>query len=211
MMEKTAKTSKIKQNLKLFSILHWFIANQMHFFKDALLKFQKGSIEIYGLDPLYCISLPGYNCECNLFESKREVKYIRDKGLYLLIGRRLRGGLSGVRGSRHFKYDASKVLTHDDNNVLFGFFMTQYLAYAKILFDENTSFETILTPINDSKIGYKGRQIYIILIKKQKAKYSPFCLKYKILDASQFLNYLKNVQSHKPVIKVICEQTDKNY
>ena len=48
---------------------------------DTLLKVQKKSIETFGLDPLCFVSLPGYTYECDLFGSKQDVEYIRDKKL----------------------------------------------------------------------------------------------------------------------------------
>ena len=60
--------------------------------------------------------------------------------------------MSGVRGPNHFNFDATRVLTHDDVNVLNGLSMTQFSAYAKIMCDENISVETLLATPDDAEI-----------------------------------------------------------
>ena len=81
------------------------------------------------------VSLPGYTYGCNIYEGK-QVEYIRDKELYLLIGSGLRGGLSGVHGPRYFESNGEREITHEDVNILYGLSITQPLAYAAIEFDK---------------------------------------------------------------------------
>ena len=73
---------------------------------------------------------------------------------YVLIKREFRGGITSVHGPRHNKSDGERAITHDDFHDLYGLFMTQNLAYAENLLDENTSFETIPAIANDAEIGY---------------------------------------------------------
>ena len=89
------------------------------------------------LDTLYCVSLPGYTYQCNFYESKQEVEYIRDKEFHLLLESGLGRSLSGLHGPRYCKSDGEGVLTNEDVNSLYGLSMTQSLAYAEIEFDGN--------------------------------------------------------------------------
>ena len=50
--------------------------------------------------------------------------------------------------------DATRVLAHDDFIKFYGVSRTQYLAYAKNIFLENLSLETILATAYDDEIGY---------------------------------------------------------
>ena len=86
----------------------------------ALLRFPKDSVESYGLDSFYSVSLSGYLYECDVYECEQVMEYFCDKNLYLLCGKSLRGGLSGVQGPKHFLSDGKKVLPHDDVINLFG-------------------------------------------------------------------------------------------
>ena len=84
MMNKIASTSKILKELKLKAVKDltlFHCKSNTVFSTDALLELQKESNETSGSDHFHCISLSGYSCEFNLFESKQEVKNIRDKEL----------------------------------------------------------------------------------------------------------------------------------
>ena len=82
------------------------------------------------------------------------MEYIRDEEMIHLIAKSLKGGLSDVYQPKYFKSDGKSVITHDDVILLYEISMTQYLADAEYMFDENTSLEAKLTPSVDSEIGY---------------------------------------------------------
>ena len=61
----------------------------------------KVSIEEYGINPLYCASLPGYTYQCALKYTDIKLQTIQNKDMILLIKNNLRGGLSSVMGDRY--------------------------------------------------------------------------------------------------------------
>ena len=81
MMNKIASTSKILRELNVKTVKDltlFYCKTDTIFSTNALLKLQKESNETFGLDHFHCISSRGYSCDSNLFESKQEVKNIRD-------------------------------------------------------------------------------------------------------------------------------------
>ena len=48
-------------------------------------KIVKVSSEEYGINPLYCVSLPGYTCQCALKNSDIKLQTLQHKELNLLI------------------------------------------------------------------------------------------------------------------------------
>ena len=100
--EKIVGTGKFIQELTLetskdLAMVH--CKSHKIFLADALLKFQKTSIETCSLDRSYSVFSPGFAYECNLNESKHFVENIRDKELYLPNRNSLRRGLI-IRHSR---------------------------------------------------------------------------------------------------------------
>ena len=48
--------------------------------------------DIYGLDPLYCISTPGFTNRAMLKMTSIEIKLMTDSNMHLMIENRIRGG-----------------------------------------------------------------------------------------------------------------------
>ena len=97
--------------------------------------------------------LPDYSFEYKKYESRPDVEYCLDKELYLLIEKRLRAGFSGVHGRRYFNCDGERVLTHDVDEKLKRLSVTQYLANAEIMFDENRLWKKYLEQQMMLKLG----------------------------------------------------------
>ena len=64
---------------------------------DVFEKSVKLSYEEYGINPLYCISLPGYTYQCALKYTDIKLQTLEDKDLILLIENNIRGGISSVK------------------------------------------------------------------------------------------------------------------
>ena len=71
-------------------------------------KFIKVSGNEYGINPLYCVSLPGYTWECCLKYTGINLETIQDKDLILTLESNIRGGISSVIGDRYVKSDENK-------------------------------------------------------------------------------------------------------
>ena len=75
---------------------------------DVIEKFVKVSFEEYGINPLFCVSLPGYTYKCALKNTDIKLQTLQDKDLILLIENIIRGGISSVMGDRYVDSDEKK-------------------------------------------------------------------------------------------------------
>ena len=99
---------------------------------DVFEKFVKVSTEEYKINPLYCVSLPGYTYQCALKNTDSKLQALQDKDLILLIENNIRGGISSVMGDRYVKSDENKKIIYADANNLYGHSMSQFLPYDEI-------------------------------------------------------------------------------
>ena len=71
-------------------------------------KFIKVSINEFGLNPLYCVSSPGYTWQCGLEYTGINLQTLQDEDLILTLGNYIRGGISFLMGDRYVKSDGKK-------------------------------------------------------------------------------------------------------
>ena len=88
-------------------------------------KFIKVSVNEFDINPLYCVSLPGYTWQCGLKYTGINLQILHDKDLILLLENNIRGGISSVMGDRYIKSDKIKKLLYIDANNLYGHSMSQ--------------------------------------------------------------------------------------
>ena len=55
----------------------------------------------FGINPLYCVSLPGYTWQCGLKYINIKLQNLQDKDLILLLETNFSGGFSSVRGDMY--------------------------------------------------------------------------------------------------------------
>ena len=161
---------------------------------DVFEKFNKISIEEYGITPLYCVSLPGYTRQCGMKYTDIKLRTLHDKDLILTLENNIRGGISSVLGDRYFKSDGNKKILYIDANNLYGWAMEEYLLFDEIKFDENVKLEDILNTPDDSKIGY----FVEVDLKypdniKEKTKNFPFAPESKKINPDDFSDYMKEI------------------
>ena len=105
---------RTKEIIKLFNIKDGEELTKLYCKSDVILltdvfeKFVKVSTKEYGINPLYCVSLPGYTYQCALKYTDIKLQTIQDKDLILLIENNIRGGISSVMGDRYVKSDEKK-------------------------------------------------------------------------------------------------------
>ena len=68
----------------------------------------KVSFNEFGINPLYCVILPGYTWQCGLKYTGINLQTLQDKDMVLLSGNNTRGGISSVMGDRCVKSDENK-------------------------------------------------------------------------------------------------------
>ena len=94
--------------------------------------FLKVSIKEFGINPLYCVSLPGYTWQCGLKNIGKKLQTLQEKDLFLTLENILRGGISTVTGDRYVKSDENTKIIHIDATSLYGHSMIQPLPYHEI-------------------------------------------------------------------------------
>ena len=175
-------------------------------------KFIKVSFNEFEINPLYCVSLPGYTWQCGLKYTGINLQTLQDKDMILLIENNIRGGISSVMGDRFIKSDDSKKVLYLDANNLHGHSMSEPLPYDEIKFDNNVNLEDILNTPDDSDIGYF---IEVDLIypnnKKEKTKNFPFAPVNKKIIADKFSDYMREIKpdTYIQTKKMICDWSDK--
>ena len=146
--------------IKKFNIKNGEELKQIYLKSDVFLlacvfeKFINVSVNEFGINPLYCVSLPGYTWQCGLKYTGVNLQTLQDKDMILLLENNIRGGLSSVMGNRYVKSDDNKKILYIDANNLYGHSMSHSLPYDEIKFDNNVKLEDILNTPDDSDIGY---------------------------------------------------------
>ena len=146
--------------IKRFNIKNGEELTEIYLKSDVLLlacvfeKFIKVSVNEFGINPLYCVSLPGYTWQCGLRYTGMNLQTLQDKDMILLLENNIRGRISSVMGDRHIKSDKNKKILYIDANNLYGWAMSESLPYDEIKLDNNVNLEDILNNRDDSDIGY---------------------------------------------------------
>ena len=151
---------RTKDIIKRFNIKNGEELTEIYLKSDVLLlacvfeKFIKVSVNEFGINPLYCVSLPGFAWQCGLKYTGINLQTLQVKDMILVLEDNIRGGISSVMGDRYIKSDDKKKILYIDANNLYGHSMSQYLPYDEIKFDNTVKLEDILNTPDDSEIGY---------------------------------------------------------
>ena len=212
---------RTREIIKKFNIKNGKELTELYLKSDVILladvfeKFIKISVEEYGINPLYCVSLPSYTWQCGLKHTDINLQTLQDKDMILLLENNILGGISSVMGDRYIKSDDNKKILYIDANNLYGHSMSQYLPYDEIKFDNTVKLEDILNTPDDSDIGYfiEVDLIYPDNI-KEKTKNFPFAPVNKKINPDNFNDYMKENKpdTYTSTKKLICDWSDKkNY
>ena len=105
---------RIMDIIKRFNIKNGEELTEIYLKSDVLLltcvfeKFIKVSVNEFDINPLYCVSLPGYTWQCGLKYTGINLQTLQDKDMILLLENNIRGGISSVMGDRYIKSDENK-------------------------------------------------------------------------------------------------------
>ena len=215
---------RTKEIIKLFNIKNGEELTKLYCKSDVILladvfeKFVKVSTKEYKINPLYCVSLPGFTYQCALKYTDIKLQTLQDKDLILLIENNIRGGISSVMGDRYVKSDQDKKILYADATNLYGHSMSQFLPYDEIEMWHGHPdkywrwLDLILNTPDDSEIGYflEVDLKYTDNI-KQKTKYFPFCPENKKIDSNKYNEYMNSIkpENYTKSNKLICDWTDK--
>ena len=118
------------------------------------------SFNEFGINPLCCISLPGYAWQCGFKYTEINLKTLQDKDLILTLESNLRGGKRSDMEDRYVKSDENKKMLYFDAINLYGHWMSQTVPYDEIqmwnghLDPYMNKLEGIINIRDDSNIGY---------------------------------------------------------
>ena len=102
---------KTNEFIEKFNIKNREDLTEINLKSDVLLlacvfeKFIKVSYNEFGINPLYCVSLPGYTWECGLNYTGRNLPLLQDENMILLLEINIRGGIGSVMGDRYVTSD----------------------------------------------------------------------------------------------------------
>ena len=212
---------RTKESIEIFNIKNGEELTEIYLKSDVLMlaciyeKFIKVSVNEFGINPLYCVSLPGYTWQCGMKYTGINLQTLQDKDRILLLENNIRGGISPVMGDRYMKSDDNKKILYIDANNPYGHSMSQYLPYDEIKFDNNIKLEDILNTPDDSDIGYfiEVDLKYPDSI-KEKTKNFPFAPMNKKINPDNFNYYMTEIKpdNYTSTKKLICDWSDKrNY
>ena len=204
--------------IKRFNIKNGEELTEIYLKSDVILlacvfqKFKNVSINEFDINPLYCVSLPGYTWQCGLKYTGISLQTLQDKAMILLLENNIRGGISSVMGDRYIKSDDNKKILYIDANKIYGHSMSQYLPYDEIKIDDNVELEGILNTPGDSDIGYfvEVNLKYPDNI-KEKTKNFPIGPVNKKINPDNFNDYMNEItpDTHTQTSKLICDWSDK--
>ena len=209
---------RTREIIKKFNIKNGKELTELYLKSDVILladvfeKFIEISVDENGINPLYCVSLPGYTWQCGLKYTGINLQTLQDKDMILLLENNIRGGISSVMGDRYIKSDDNKNILYIDANNLYGHSMNQYLPYDEIKFDNNIKLEDILNTPDNSDIGY-FIEVDLIYPKniKERTKNFPCGPMNKKIDPDNFNDYMKEIKTDTYIQtkKLICDWSDK--
>ena len=113
-------------------------------------KFIKVSVNEFGINPLNCVSLPGYTWQSGLKYTGINLQTLQDKDMILLLENIIRGRRSSVMEDRYVKSNENIKILYKHANNLYGWAMSEYLPFDEIEFDNNVELEEILKTPDDS-------------------------------------------------------------
>ena len=121
--EEIERTSKIIQTFNIKNgeeLTQLYLKSDVILLADVFEKFITTSFKTFKINPLYCVSLPGYTWECGLKNTNIKLQTLQDKDMILLIENNIRGGISVCMGDRYVKSDENKKILYIDANNLYG-------------------------------------------------------------------------------------------
>ena len=106
--EEIQRTNKIIETFNIKTgkeLTELYLKSDVILLADVFEKFIKVSLKEFEINPLYCVSLPGYTWECGLKYTNIKLQTLQDLNMILLIENNIRGGISSVMGDRYVKSD----------------------------------------------------------------------------------------------------------
>ena len=95
-------------NFKIEELTQLYLKSDVLLLACLFENFIKVTVNEFGINPLYCLSLPGYTWQCGLKYTGINFQTLQDKDMILLLETNTRAGISSVMGDRYVKSDQKK-------------------------------------------------------------------------------------------------------
>ena len=183
---------------------------------DLFERFREVNLKYFKIDPCHCYSCPGLTWQAGLSYTNINLELLTDYNTLLTFEKAIRGGISGVMGSRHVKADENSKLLYVDANNLYGWAMMEYLPekdFKKYEPDFKVTKEWIMSIPDDAETGYflEVDLEYPDKIKPQSINF-PFCPESLFIPNEDLSYYQKSIlgtEKRTKVEKLILTQKDK--
>ena len=102
-----AEIQRTKEIIKIFDTkdgedsTKLYLEGHVILLADVFEKFNKIFIEEFGINPLYCMSLPDYTWQCGMKHTHIKLQTLQDKDLILTLEDIIRGGVNSIMGDRY--------------------------------------------------------------------------------------------------------------
>ena len=126
-----------------------YIKTDVLLLADVLTAYRKQMHQIYSLDPLYCISTPGFSNRAMLKMTSIKIKLLADLNMHLIIENGIRGGrckpiyyhakANNKNINPNFNNKKESYIISPDANSLYASAMCYEIQYGKIKFNYNIS------------------------------------------------------------------------
>jgi hypothetical protein len=188
---------------------------------DCFEKFRDVNMKNFKIDPCHCYSVPGLTWQAGLKFTKIKLDLLDNSDDVLFFEKSIRGGFSGVMGSRYACADKYNKLLYVDANNLYGWAMMEPQPcsnFKNYIPDHDLTKEEILAISDDSELGFflEVDLDYPENI-KFKSKNFPYCPESIFIKDEDLSPYQKNLiiklnLKRPKTKKLIMSQTDKkNY
>ena len=181
---------------------------------DCFERFRSVNMNNFLIDPCYCYSASGLTWEAGLKYTNIKLELLTDIDILLFFETSIRGGISGVMGSRYVKSDSENKLLYIDANNLYGWAMMQHLPHSEFRMYElpyPVEKEDILRLPDEGEIGYffEVDLDYPNSIKEH-TKHFPFCPEMMFIEDDELSEYQKSLLSDKRTKSKKLMLTEKN-
>ena len=149
-IERTNEISNLLNIKNGEQLTRLYLKSDVIFSINVLKKNIKVSIIEFDINPLYCVSRPGYTYQAGLKHTDFKLQTLQAKGLFLIFEIIIHGAISSVIRDRYIKSDETKKMLCIDANILYGPSISQHLLIDEIKAHRDIKVKAILSYPDES-------------------------------------------------------------
>jgi hypothetical protein len=105
---------------------------------DCFERFREVNMKHLKIDPCHCYSAPGLTWQAGLKYTDIRLELITESDILLSIEKCIRGGISGVKGTRYYSTDENHKLLYVDTNNLYSWAMMEPQPYGEFEIEDGS-------------------------------------------------------------------------